>query len=149
MAPDELPLVEGLVELDDATAVRRLRGHGQRREPLGFGLNEVLLVTPVVWLAVDEAVQRIEPADALSGASWASSALRKLFRRPAETVTVPPLTREQLAEVRKSVLVAAQRSLGEERALTIADAVVTRLVLPGPDSSTGAAGEAGEANGEA
>ncbi|MFE4924519.1 hypothetical protein [Streptomyces sp. NPDC056661] len=146
VAPDELPLVEGLVELDDATAVRRLRGRGQRREPLGFGLDEVLLVTPVVWLAVDEAVQRIEPAAAVSRAS---SALRKLFRRPAETVTVPPLTQEQLAEVRKSVLVAAQRSLGEERALTIADAVVTRLVLPGPDSPTGAAGEAGAADGEA
>lgn len=138
VAPDELPLVEGLVELDDATAVRRLVGRGRWRERLGFGLDEVLLVTPVVWLAVDEAVQRIVRADA---ASRASSALRKLFRRPAETVLVPPLTREQLAEVRKSVLMAAQRSLEEERASTIADAVVARLALSGPDSPAGAAGQ--------
>ncbi|MGW3952829.1 hypothetical protein ACWEKM_18310 [Streptomyces sp. NPDC004752] len=41
----------GLLELDDATAVRRLNGHRQWREPLGFGVGEIaVLVTAVVWL---------------------------------------------------------------------------------------------------
>ncbi|MEV6036511.1 hypothetical protein AB0L65_35525 [Nonomuraea sp. NPDC052116] len=35
-------------------------GWGRRRQTLGFGLGEVAaLVTPVVWLAVDHAAQRI------------------------------------------------------------------------------------------
>src|SRR5437879_4790292 len=53
IAPTELALVDGLAQFDDATAVRRLRPRGGRREPLGFGLGEILaLVTPVVWLAL-------------------------------------------------------------------------------------------------
>ncbi|MEV0411465.1 hypothetical protein AB0I68_11845 [Streptomyces sp. NPDC050448] len=137
VAPEELPLVAGLAGFDDATAVRRLGGRGRRRETLGFGLGEVAaLVTPVVWLAVDQAAQRIAGAAVDGAASGARSALRKLLRRPAEAVTVPPLTREQLAEVRKSVLeTAAQRGLEEVRALTIADAVVARLALAGPEDS--------------
>ncbi|WP_344489668.1 hypothetical protein [Streptomyces enissocaesilis] len=43
---------------------------------------------------------------------------------------MPPLTTEQLAEVRQRVLeVAAQRGLERERAETVAEAVVVRLVL--------------------
>ncbi|BDM74907.1 hypothetical protein HEK616_83940 (plasmid) [Streptomyces nigrescens] len=134
VAPEELPLVAGLAWLDDATAVRRLRSRVLRRDsPLGFGLGDAALVTPVVWLGVDQAAQQLVGAAADSAASRARSALRKLFRKPAEAVTVPPLPREQLAQVRESVLeMAAQRGLEEERASTIADAVVARLALPGP-----------------
>ncbi|MFD5121196.1 hypothetical protein [Streptomyces sp. NPDC058385] len=53
VAPDEIVLVEGLLLLDDASAVRRLSGRG-RQEPLGFGLAEAAaLVTPVVRLVVN------------------------------------------------------------------------------------------------
>ncbi|MFI9838904.1 hypothetical protein ACIHFD_17855 [Nonomuraea sp. NPDC051941] len=48
----------------------RLGGRGRRRETLGFGLGEVAaLVTPVVWPAVDHAVQRIVGAEADVGAA--------------------------------------------------------------------------------
>ncbi|MFG3406927.1 hypothetical protein [Streptomyces sp. NPDC048142] len=132
VAPEELPLIAGLAGFDDARAVRRLGGRDRRREPLGFGLGEVAaLVTPVVWLAVDQAAQRIVGTWVDNGIARTGGALRRLFRRPApEPVTIPPLTREQLLIVRESVLtMAAQRGLESERATVIADAVVTRLVL--------------------
>ncbi|MFF1497376.1 hypothetical protein [Streptomyces sp. NPDC058304] len=135
VAPEELPLVAALAGFDDATVVRRLSGRGRRRETLGFGLGEVAaLVTPVVWLVVDQTAQRVVSAGVDSAASGARSAMRRLLRRPTEAVTVPPLNREQLAEVRKAVLeTAVQRGLGEEHASMIADAVVARLVLAGPE----------------
>ncbi|MFH8574311.1 hypothetical protein [Streptomyces sp. NPDC017993] len=152
VAPEELPLVEGLAEFDDATAVQRLVGRGRRRKPLGFGLDDAALVTPVVWLTVHQAAQRIVGAAVDSAASGARSALRKLFHRRTEAVTVPPLTREQLAEVRKSVLeMASQHGLGKERASTIADALMARLELPGAEDSglDRTTGPAGPADGEA
>ncbi|MER0484605.1 hypothetical protein ABR737_40840 [Streptomyces sp. Edi2] len=152
VAPEELPLVAGLAEFDDATAVQRLGGRGGRRELLGFGLDDAALVTPVVWLTVHQAVQRIVGAAVGSAASAARSALRKLFHRRTEAVTVPPLTREQLAEVRESVLeMASQQGLGKERASTIADALMARLALPGAEDSglDSTTGPAGPADGEA
>lgn len=146
VAAEEMPLVVGLARFDDATVIRRL-GDRRRREPLGFGLGEVAaLVTPVVWLAVNQTAQQITAAAVDNAIGRARSRLRVLFRRPAETVTVPPLTREQLADVRNVVLeMAAQRGLEEERATVIADAVVARLVLaeredPGPADLPGADG---------
>jgi hypothetical protein len=60
VAPEELPVVDGLAEFDDATIVRRLNGSGRRREPLGFGLAElVVLVTPVAWLVVNQVAERV------------------------------------------------------------------------------------------
>ncbi|GAA2531956.1 hypothetical protein GCM10010423_29380 [Streptomyces levis] len=146
VAPEELPLVAGLAGFDDAGAVRRLGGGDRRRETLGFGIGEAAaLVTPVVWLAVDQAAQRIVGTWVDSGITRMGTALRRLFRRPvSEPVVIPPLTREQLALVRESVLtMAGQRGLEAERAAVIADAVVTRLVLvetqadgtPGPPGS--------------
>lgn len=136
VAPEEQPLVAGLLRFDDATVVRRLSGRGRRHEPLGFGLGEVAaLVTPVVWLAVNQTAQRVVGAALDGAAGRARGALRRLSRRPPETVTVPPLSREQLAMVRQLVLeVAAELHLDEERARAVADAVVARLALAGPES---------------
>ncbi|MFE4612157.1 hypothetical protein ACWGCP_08725 [Streptomyces niveus] len=132
LAPEELPLVAGLSVFDDAGAVRRLGGRDRRRETLGFGLGEAAaLVTPVVWLAVDQAAQRMLGTWMENGITRTGTALRRLLGRPvSEPVVIPPLTREQLALVRESVLTtAARRGLEAERATAIADAVVTRLVL--------------------
>ncbi len=149
VAREELPLVEGLAGFDDATVVRRLGRRGGRREPLGFGLGEVVaLVTPVVWLVVDQAAKKAAGSAVDGAAKGTKAALRKIFRRKAPAVAVPPLTREQLGEVRRRVLeTAAQRGLSQERAMVIADAVVARLALAAPsddvrgpaapDSSTG------------
>ncbi|MFJ4823062.1 hypothetical protein ACIP5L_07240 [Streptomyces bacillaris] len=151
VAPEELPLVAGLFLLDDSRAVRRLSARDRRRESLGFGLGEVAaLITPVVWLAVDQAAQQIMGTWVDHGIARMGTAVRRLFRRSGpEPVTVPPLTRRQLRFVHESVLtMAAQRGLEPGRAAVIADAVVARLAvaeaeaderprLPGSDGPEG------------
>ncbi|MEV0598782.1 hypothetical protein AB0I82_05670 [Streptomyces sp. NPDC050315] len=131
IAPEELPLVDGLAVLDDTVAVRRLSRRRGSREPLGFGLGEVFtLVTPVVWLVLDHVANRAVGTAVDGMTNRARTLWRTTFRRQSEPVTVPPLSREQLAEVRQRVLeTAVQRGLPEERATAIADAVVARLVL--------------------
>lgn len=134
VAPDELPVVDGLRRFDDATVVRRLGGSGERREPLGFGAGEiVLLVTPVVWPVLNELGQRLVTRTADAAEQGAGTVFRRLFRRRQAPVEVPPLTREQMAEVRQLVLVAAEkRRLSRRRAEEIADAVVAELALAAP-----------------
>ncbi|MGW8992436.1 hypothetical protein ACWGRF_21225 [Streptomyces zhihengii] len=146
VAPDELPVVDGLRRFDDATVARRLGGSGERREPLGFGAGEiVLLVTPVVWPVLHELGQRLVTRTADAAERGAGSVFRRLFRRPQAPVEIPPLTREQMAEVRLLVLAAAEkRRLSRRRAEEIADAVVAELALadpsePAPEPGPGAA----------
>lgn len=131
VAPEELPLVDGLRRFDDATVVRRLNGRGRRREPLGFGIGEIaMLVTPVVWLVLDGVAQRMLTETVDRAAQGATGALRRLLRRPTPAAEVPPLTREQLAGVRAlTVAAATQRGLSAGRAEEIADALVARLAL--------------------
>ncbi|MFJ3794587.1 hypothetical protein [Kitasatospora sp. NPDC090091] len=134
VAPEELVLLNGLLQYDDATVVGKLTGSGRRREPLGFGFGElVALVTPVVWLTVDQAARRAGEVAAENAARGTGTVLRRLFRRrSSESVTVPPLTREQLRGVRQQVQEAAlDRGLSQDRASAIADAVVSRLALDG------------------
>lgn len=84
LAPEELFLVEGLRRFDDATVVRRLSRGGGRREPLGFGIGEVAaLVTPVVWLVLDEVAQRMVATTVDRASRGATGLVRRLFRRPA------------------------------------------------------------------
>jgi hypothetical protein len=131
VAPQELPLVAELARLDDAEVVRQLRGRRRRRKALGFGLDEVAaLATPVAWLALDQVAQRIAGYAVDGAARGIRAALRRVFRRHATPATIPPLTREQLGQVRRLVAeMAVQRGLGEKRASVIADAVVARLAL--------------------
>ncbi|MEU0566825.1 hypothetical protein ABZ297_15735 [Nonomuraea sp. NPDC005983] len=151
VAPEELVLVDGLAGLDDDAVMRRLGRRGGRREPLGFGLGEVaVLVTPVVWLVVDEAARRFGSAVGEDAAKGTKAVLRKLLRRPAAAVVVPDLTREQLAGVHQQVVeTAVKHGLEDSRARLIADAVAGRLALAaaggdadepdGPDSDGTAA----------
>ncbi|GHF42014.1 hypothetical protein GCM10010218_23880 [Streptomyces mashuensis] len=139
VAPEELPLVTALMEFDDETVVRRLTRGGPRREPLGFGLGEVAtMVTPVIWLVVDEAGRQLAGAAVQSTAKGTRAVLRKVLRKnnghPADPVTLPPLTREQLAEIHRRVVESAvQRGVGRGRATSVADTVVARLALAGPN----------------
>ncbi|WP_229346880.1 hypothetical protein [Streptomyces sp. UNOB3_S3] len=133
VAPEELPLVAALVRFDDATVVRRLGRTGGRREPLGFGLGEVVaMAAPVVWLVLDEAGRRMADAVVDAVATRSRAVLRRVLRRPSAPVSLPAaLTPEQLAQIRRRVVeTALTRGLGERRAQAIADAVVARLVLP-------------------
>ncbi|EID56356.1 hypothetical protein [Saccharomonospora xinjiangensis] len=139
VAVHELPVVDGLFRFDDAVVVRRLRRGGARREPLGFGLGDVVvLVTPVVWLVLDEIAAKIVGGAVDSVSGRVRRLARRVFRKGrAALVEVPPLTSEQLAEVRRRVVAeAVARGLPPERAELIADAVVARLVLPPPGRDT-------------
>jgi hypothetical protein len=129
--PQELPLVDALFEFDDVTVIRRLHGRGRRPDPLGFGVGEVVaLATPVVWLAVNQLAGKLADSAVDAAAKRTTTVLRRVFRRPAAPATVPPLTREQVGEVRRLVLeVAAQRGVSTRRATELADAVAVRLAL--------------------
>jgi hypothetical protein len=131
VAAEELPVVDGLLSFDDDTVVRRLRGRGRRREPLGFGWDEIAtLATPVVWLAVDQAAKQLGTAAGKSASRGLTTVLRKVFRRKVAAATVPPLAPAQLADIREQVLTTATTSgLGRKRAEQLADAVYTRLSL--------------------
>lgn len=128
VASEELPVFDGLAVFDDEAVVRKLRGHG-RREPLGFGWNDVeTLVTPVVWLAIDQAARQFGKSAADGAKRGVNALARKVFRRHSAQATVPPLTPYQLADVRAQVLKAAlDRGLRRNRAEDIANAVYAEL----------------------
>ncbi|MGW1255136.1 hypothetical protein ACWD5Q_08045 [Streptomyces sp. NPDC002513] len=126
-------MVESLHGLDDETALRGLTRPRRRSEPLGFGLEAVgALLTPVLWIAVDEAVRRVIDSTAERAAR---SGRRRLFGRRREPLppSAPALTREQLETVERCVREAAQQArLSRDRAERIADSVVRRLALAQP-----------------
>jgi hypothetical protein len=127
-APPELPVADGLARLGDDSAVRRLGRRRRRGEPLEFGLGEVVpLVTPVLWIALDEAVRRgaDDVADGLL--AWV---LRRIFRRPAPPRAVGPFTQGQLQFLRKRARELALE-YGHERkdAEALAERLVARIVL--------------------
>lgn len=129
-APEETVLLDGLTDLPDGEVTRLLRGRArQRNGPLGFGLPEaVALVTPVVWLVLDEIAQKAGEAAAEDTVSRLRRLIRRLLRRRPVRQSVPRLTPEQLDVVHGKVVargVAAH--LDEETALGLADAVVSRL----------------------
>ncbi|MFH7596365.1 hypothetical protein WDV06_14845 [Streptomyces racemochromogenes] len=133
VAPDEAVMVEGLLTLDDASVVRRLAGRGGR-DPLGFGVTEVAaLVTPVVWLVLDQMAAAAAGAAVERVGRRTGGWLRRLFRRPLPPAVLPPLDRDQLAEVHRRVVEAAtRRGLTADRAAELADAVVAASVLAEP-----------------
>jgi hypothetical protein len=131
LAPEELPAVEALRELDDATALKRLTARPGRGEPLGFGMEEVgLLLTPALWIVVDESVRRV--VGAVAERAGHSRFLRRgpFRRREPVPVSVPALTSEQLASIERCVREAAQQArLSQDRGERIVDGVVRRLAL--------------------
>jgi hypothetical protein len=129
VAPAEIPVVDGLAALDTESASRLLARAGTRREPLGFGLGDVVVViTPVVWAAVEHVAGRL--AD--SATDGVVKRVGRLFRRRKSVTRAVelPLTPEQLAEVRQKTLQAgARQGLTPEQSEAIADAIVARFVL--------------------
>lgn len=128
VAPEEVPVVDGLAALGADAASRHVTRVGTRREPLGFGLGDVVVVvTPVVWVAVEHVASRL----AESATDGVVNRVRRLFRRRKLTrVVALPLAPEQLVEVRRKALEAgARQGLTPEQSEMIADAIVARLVL--------------------
>lgn len=130
LAPNELPLLDGLDAVDDEAAARRF-ARGEKRETLAFGLGELAAMTsPVVWLALDEAARRLGEKSADGVARGTRAVVRRVLHRRAGPVRVPPLTPAQVIEVREAILtLSKERGLSAQRALAIADAVATRLAL--------------------
>ncbi|MDX6392793.1 MAG: hypothetical protein QOJ73_3856 [Streptosporangiaceae bacterium] len=134
MAPEELPLVEGLSRLDPDSVRRRLTRHPTPREPLGFGLTEVAtLLSPVVWIALDEAARRTV-VSAEDGAINGGKALwRRLRRGRRAPLVVPPLTEAQVDQVRARVLeLAAARGVAPKDATALADCLGKHLAARTP-----------------
>ncbi|MFF7501280.1 hypothetical protein ACFZBM_17870 [Streptomyces lavendulae] len=131
-APHELPLVEGMLRFDDERAVRILAGRGRRKEPLGFGLAEAsALVTPIVWLALDQVARHGVDLVTESAAARCRRLLRRLLRRGAGA---PPaelreLDAVQLTGIRQRILErAVSRGMSQTEAEALADAVIAQLV---------------------
>ncbi|TQS23051.1 hypothetical protein FLX08_06360 [Microbispora hainanensis] len=133
-APEETVVVEGLLRYSDAEVPARLRRRRHGRDPLGFGLDDVVpLVTPLLWLTLESARQKLTDAAVDQAARGSVSLWRRIRRRKAEPATIPPLTREQQALVKRMVLdAAAEAGLSESRAKRIADGVVAGLALAEP-----------------
>lgn len=131
LAPHELILLDGLLLVDDDSALRRLAS-GQDRDPLGFGLGEAAaLVTPVVWMALDEAARQIVSAGVASAGRRSRLWLRRIGRRPTAPRVLPPLEPGQLEAVRLRVVqLAVESGLERGAAEALAERVVARLVLP-------------------
>jgi hypothetical protein len=133
LAPGELPVVMALGRLDPDAARRRLTRRRRHRDPLGFGAGEfVPLLTPVVWIAVDEVVRR----GVDNATTGLRARLRLLLRRPAPAATVRPLTATQLAEVEQRVReLARDAQLPPDQTDVLAERVVARLALVGAGGS--------------
>lgn len=132
-------MVEGLLRYSDAEVLARLRRRGHGRDPLGFGLADVVpLVAPLLWLTLESARQRLADAAVDRAARGSASLWRRVRRRKAQPEIIPPLTREQQAMVRQMVLdAAAEAGLSPSRARRIADGVVAGLALAEPGESPG------------
>ncbi|MFB9733555.1 hypothetical protein ACFQE4_30965 [Streptomyces thermocoprophilus] len=146
-APQEKLVLAALAHVDEAQVLRAFRAQEHRRtEQLGFGLAELTaVVTPIVWVAVDEACRNAVQSSAEAVSGRITGAARRLFGRrrpaPAAETQIPPFSREQLAHLHRRVRQDAQSAgLDEPAATALADRVVARLLL--------AAGTDGSGDGE-
>lgn len=135
-APHELPLVDALRRFDDDRVVRTLSRGRQRREPLGFGYAEVAaLVTPVVWLVLDQVARRGVDAATEHLAVRGRERMRRLLRRApaAPDRELTALGPAELALVRGHILErATERGIDRAAAEALADSVVARLATSAP-----------------
>ncbi|WP_436789599.1 hypothetical protein [Yinghuangia sp. YIM S10712] len=146
-APNELPLLESLWQLDDEAIGRVVTRSRRRRDPLAFGMNDaVQLVLPVLWLVLTETARHATSAAITTG--WRKLRVLLWFRRGARAsnskaapLMLPQLSHEQIAEVRERVRAQSiAASLPPERAEALADAVAVRLVLAMGEEKAGDSG---------
>jgi hypothetical protein len=135
-APEEVPLLDIIdSEPDDGRVTRALAGRSRRRDPLGFGLDQVVpLITPIIWIVVDQAVRQATDAGTGGVRHHARRLLGRLRprrgTRRSVRRTVPALSTAQLAGIRSQVRDQALKvGVEPSRAETIADSVVAQLIL--------------------
>jgi hypothetical protein len=133
-APEELPLIAALDKLSDARVSHRLARGKRRRDPLGFGVGEaVVLMTPIVWTAVQAVVNRVTDSATDSLLRKTHNTLLRLLRRRERPTPLPRFDERQLAEVHRRILEKASAvGLAQKRATMLADGVVARLALAVP-----------------
>src|SRR5262249_51138479 len=113
------------------------RSSGRRgADMVGFGGDVAVALAPVVLVVVGEVLVHLRQELARAAARGVADAIdervRGLFRRSPAAVPVPPLTTDQLAEVRRLAFEKARAMrLSEVRAHLLADALVGSLV-PAP-----------------
>ncbi|MFI0975439.1 hypothetical protein ACH4SP_00245 [Streptomyces sp. NPDC021093] len=132
-APKERVLLESLDGFDDEQTTRLLKRRS--KDPLSFGFAEIAtLVTPVVWIAVQE-VCRAAAEPAVGALRRRTGALmRRVLRRPAPALTVPPMTAETLEELHGRVCREARTAgLEEDAARALADRVKEHFRPRDPD----------------
>lgn len=135
VAPHELPLLEGLDDLDDEDVAAVLTGRGRGRDPIRFGVTEAsVLLAPVVWIVVSEFVKRGTGIVADGAFARLRALLRRLRNRAPKATPVPRLTPEQLSSVRhRTVEQASEAGIDERTAKQLADAVVSVLARTAAD----------------
>ncbi len=140
LAPQELPLFRATSEAYFKNPQKALKGQLARDETLGFGSGEAaILLTPLVLAVTTEVVkflaEEIKKSVKEESSSLISASVKKVFKkfRPQEKAdkkTPPPLSPEQLAQVREIALKKArQLKLPEARAKLLADSVVGSLAV--------------------
>ncbi|SEB55558.1 hypothetical protein SAMN04490356_0537 [Streptomyces melanosporofaciens] len=129
--PHERELLEYVQPLDD-DAITRLFTRPDSDELLGFGVAEVAsLITPVVWLVVNEFVTR---GAGVAADGFFARIRARFSRTPARGTGVAvdpvPLTPEQQKAVYQRVYdEACLRGLEEAAAKQLGEAVVARLAM--------------------
>jgi hypothetical protein len=135
VAPEEVTVVQALGQLKPDRVAGLLRG--RREERLGFGLvDAAALVTPVVWIAVDEVSRSAVEAGIHGFGPRLAARIRRLLRiRPPLPSSVPPLSPGQLDAVHARVLDGASAAgLDPAVRAALADHVVARLARELPTS---------------
>ncbi|MEB8342104.1 hypothetical protein [Streptomyces endophyticus] len=138
VAPDEVLLLDKLANLDEGRVTRLFARTVEDGEPYECGHVDVTApVTPVVWLALDEAARSTTCRTADRRTARRKPLLRHLFRRPARPAPeLRCLSAAQLDAVRHLVHAHAHSArLGEDAAQALADSVVSRLALELTDAS--------------
>jgi hypothetical protein len=148
LAPEELPVVDGVLALRNRDSWSGRPRWGSRSEPLGFGWDGIgTLVTAIVFVALeslsegatDSLVQRLK--------GWVKRRFGKARKQPVELTFTP----EQLAAVYDTVREVARKygEIDDEKSERIADALHRRLTLGirppyDPDPTQGAAADGEE-----
>ncbi|MGW2182188.1 hypothetical protein ACWCXX_29630 [Streptomyces sp. NPDC001732] len=135
-APQELVLLDSLESVDDERVTVVFAGRTAREDTLGFGLTEAAaLVTPVVWLVLNEFATKGAGVAADSLLARTRVGLRRALRRPEVSPEreMPALTPDQLRAVHGRVRErAVAGGLDDTVAEGLADAVVSRLAREEP-----------------
>ncbi|MER0443950.1 hypothetical protein ABR738_05120 [Streptomyces sp. Edi4] len=133
LEPGEVKALDGLLRHDDEKVRQWLGGRRRGGGTIGFGLNDVVLVlTPVVWMAVDEALREVVGKGVDAGTRGMKVTFRRVLRRRGTAAgapaPLPPLNEDQLSRVRGIVEQSARRrGISQRRATEIADLVTSRL----------------------